>query len=130
MACIAAPDRRRPVTEQARRRIDDPDAELRRLVLAMYHHGSTLWADSTCGRGGAGGQVMTTSYHNELMDVLVEQAARLATDINEAKITGRPVYGYVLEDADALWQEWHPGSASIVGPARPSRRAGPDGRPV
>lgn len=92
-------------------------AEVERLtdyLTAILDHGSTMWADSSCGRGSAGGQTITSTAHGEVVQHLVQSALQGVT---------------VKEAADA-YAEWVPGTSRLDEPAKRPRRAGPDGRPV
>lgn len=52
-------------------------AEVERLesyIAAIFNHGMTVWSDTSCGRGGAGGQMITTTSHPEVIQHLVSAA--------------------------------------------------------
>lgn len=92
-------------------------AEVERLtgyLTAILDHGSTMWSDSACGSGSAGGQTITSVAHGEVVQHLVQSALQ----------------GVSVKEAADAYAEWVPGTSRLDEPAKRPRRAGPDGRPV
>ncbi len=90
------------------------EERLRSFLEAISWHGRTVWPDSSCGRGGVGGQTLTTEYHGEVVDHLVTSALR----------------GETLEEAAVAYSCMWPRSRRLDAKPARSRRAGPDGRPL
>lgn len=94
---------------------------LRALARAAYLHGFTTWSDTSAGTGRAGGQMMTTEAHTE---VLLHLLSHLVADPAQATT---PVD---LATAADQWEAMFPASTRLdAAPATPRRR-GPDGRPA
>jgi hypothetical protein len=98
------------VNEEA---VDDKGERLEAFVRAILDHGTTLWPDTSCGRGGIGGQAFTTTAHAEVIEHLAYAA----------------LHGQTLKEAADEYAVMWPGTRRLdESPKRP-RRAGPDGRP-
>ena len=92
-------------------------AEVERLkayIGAILDHGMTTWSDTSCGRGGAGGQAMTTTAHPDVLQHLVLSA----------------LHGWTLTEAADQYAAMLPSTTRLDEKPRPARRAGADGRPV
>ena len=92
-------------------------AEVERLkahIGAILDHGMTTWGDTSCGRGGAGGQAMTTTAHPEVIQHLALSA----------------LHGVDLKEAADQYAAMLPNAARLDEKPRPARRAGADGRPA
>jgi hypothetical protein len=87
---------------------------LEAFLRAILDHGTTMWSDSSCGRGGVGGQTITTTAHPDVIQFLVLSALRGKT---------------LVETADDYALMW-PGTLRLDEPPGRSGRAGPDGRPL
>jgi hypothetical protein len=95
-------------------KLADIDSELNVYLTAIWSHGSTTWADSSCGSGRPGGQMITGETHPEVIDFLCRSGLE----------------GKSLKQAADEWETFYPGTVRLDAPAKPPRRRGPDGRPV
>lgn len=91
----------------------DEERRLRGFLEAILHHGVTLWSDTSCGRGGVGGQAMTTTAHAGVVEHLSSYA----------------LHGYTLTQAADDYATMWPNTVRLDLPPKPPRRAGADGRP-
>ncbi len=90
------------------------ETRLREFILAIWEHGTSTWANTSCGRGGIAGQAITTNAHPEVIDFL----ARCALE------------GNTLRAAADEYAVLHPSTSRLDEPPKRSGRAGPDGRPI
>lgn len=93
---------------------DSEAARLRSFLEAIYREGSTVWPNTSCGRGGIGGQMMTTTWHHDAIDTLLQGALR----------------GETLEQAADVYASMYPNARRLDVPSTHARRAGEDGRPL